>query len=398
MKQRTKILLVLALSFLMTSGSLGVFAAFQDSVKVKNNLALGDVNISLKEYRRKNQREYPYQNFQMVLPGDTVSKIPRITNRAEPCWVRVWLGFSETENKREILSTDNILGMNEGWIKRGDYFYYTKILEEQESVDVFSGIKIPEFWDSSYSLLQTDMTVHAQAVQAANFTPDFSAMSPWGSLEIEKCVHADRSAQCCKNEKIQLRVEFEKNAHKLLAVPGDFFHNFDTVMPGDICQDTIALSNTTEHTARLYFRTEQETLTEKQNEILERLSLTIWMNKEQIYSGNLGAKELSESILLGEFASGAKGDMEFEIEIPKEFTNTYALRDTKVNWIFSLQEEENPLETEVFLQNKENYERTSSVKTEDENSPILHALLLLFSFSAVTAMAVIKKGGKVHEK
>ena len=74
---------------------------FSGFCKNKNNLALGDVNISLKEYRRKNQREYPYQNPQIVLPGDTVSKIPRITNKAEPCWVRVWLGFSEIDNHKK---------------------------------------------------------------------------------------------------------------------------------------------------------------------------------------------------------------------------------------------------------------------------------------------------------
>ena len=397
MKRQTKTLLALALTLAMTSGSLGVFAAFQDSVKIKNNLALGDVNISLKEYKRKNQREYPYQNSQTVLPGDTVSKIPRIINKAEPCWVRVRLGFSGIDNKKNMLSENNILGMNEVWVKRGDYFYYTKILEEQESVDVFSGIKIPEAWDSSYSLLQTDVTIHAQAVQAANFTPDFSAMSPWGNLDVEKCVHADRSARYCKNENLQLRVEFEKNAHRLLAVPGDFFHNFDTVMPGDICRDTIALSNTTEHMASLYFRTEQESLTEKQREVREQLSLTIWMDKERLYSGNLAAKELSEPIFLGEFPADAKGDMEFEIKVPKELKNTYALRDTKVIWVFSL-EEDGILPTETLLQNKEPSERTPSVKTEDESHFFLHALLLLCSISAVTAIAVIQKGGKAHEK
>lgn len=397
MKRQNKLLLALALTLAMTSGSLGVFAAFQDSVKVKNNLAIGDVNISLKEYRRKNQREYPYQNPQIVLPGDTVSKIPRITNKAEPCWVRVWLGFSEIDNHKNMLSEDNIFGMNEAWVKRGDYFYYTKILEEQESVDVFSGIKIPEAWDSSYSLLQTEVSIHAQAVQAANFTPDFSAMSPWGDLDIEKCVHADRNTSCCKNETLKLRVEFEKSAHRLLAVPGDFFHNFDTVMPGDICRDNIALSNTTEHTASLYFHTEQEALTEKQQEVLEQLSLTIWMDKKQLYSGTLGAKELSEKILLGEFPPDSQGNMEFEITVPKELTNTYALRDAKVTWVFSLKEEEAPL-TDTLLEEQEQPERTPSVRTADESPLFFHVLLLLFSISAVLAIAVIQKGGNPHEK
>ena len=70
-------------------------------------------------------------------------------------------------------------------VKRETTFIIQRSWREQESVDVFSGIKIPEAWDSSYSLLQTEVSIHAQAVQAANFTPDFSAMSPWGDLDIE---------------------------------------------------------------------------------------------------------------------------------------------------------------------------------------------------------------------
>mgnify|MGYP000832672698 CR=1 FL=1 len=168
-------------------------------------------------------------------------------------------------------------------------------------------------------------------------------------------------------------------------------------MPGDICRDTIALSNTTEHMASLYFHTEQEALTAKQREVLEQLSLTIWMDQKRLYSGNLAAKELSEPILLGEFPTDAKGDMEFEIKVPKELKNTYALRDTKVIWVFSL-EEDGSLPTETFLQNKEYAEPTPSVKTEDESHFFLHALLLLCSISAVTAIAGIQKGGKAHEK
>lgn len=33
------------------------------------------------------------------------------------------------------------------------------------------------------------ITIVADAVQAANFAPDFRAMSPWGNQKILRCIH-----------------------------------------------------------------------------------------------------------------------------------------------------------------------------------------------------------------
>ena len=60
---------------------------FLDSLTVTNHIALGDVNIGLKEYQKKGSTEVLYTNPKTVIPGETISKIPRITNLAKPCWV-----------------------------------------------------------------------------------------------------------------------------------------------------------------------------------------------------------------------------------------------------------------------------------------------------------------------
>lgn len=40
--------------------------------------------------------------------------------------------------------------------------------------------------------------IQADAIQAANFKPDFSAMSPWGNQVIQKCVHEQDGTLTCK--------------------------------------------------------------------------------------------------------------------------------------------------------------------------------------------------------
>lgn len=397
LKMHRKASAILALILFAISGSV-VFASFQDSVSVKNRIALGDVNISLREYKRQSQKEYAYQNPKTVLPGDLISKIPRITNEASPCWIRVSLTFSGMETDEHRLSEENLRGMTEDWVKRGEYFYYTKILEQNDTVDVFTGVKIPEEWDSSYAQKTTDLSVHAQAIQAANFTPDFGAMSPWGNEEIEKCVHEKSGARTCKNEPMKLRVEFEKDAHRLLAVPGDFFHNFDTLMPGDVQKDFITLSNTTEHPAALYFHTEQEMLTKDQKELLEQMSLSIRMNGQALYSGNLAGEALSKPTLLGEFGSDEEGRMDFEIAVPAALKNTYALRNAQVIWVFSLEENEDGLSEKAALESKDATALSESVKTADESAPAQDLLLLLAAVLTMLGAAWIWRGGNRIEK
>ena len=45
------------------------------------------------EYEIKNGREVLYENHKTVFPGDEISKIPRIKNYANDCWVRVKMTY-----------------------------------------------------------------------------------------------------------------------------------------------------------------------------------------------------------------------------------------------------------------------------------------------------------------
>ena len=99
MRKRTKIAAgLLSLGIL---GTAGVYGYFSDTLQVVNHISVGDIKISVEEFEKKGTKEVPYSNKGEVLPGAVVSKIPRITNRALPCWVRARIVYANDQKELE---------------------------------------------------------------------------------------------------------------------------------------------------------------------------------------------------------------------------------------------------------------------------------------------------------
>ena len=344
----------------------GAYAYYQDSVTVQNHISTGDVNIGIQEYQRINGEEAVYDTTEnrIVLPSEEISKIPRITNYAQPCYIRAKVTHStdpavsdfdteanmETGSEKETYAlTDNdISGISEQWIRKGEYYYYTEPLEYGESVDLFSGVTIPAEWTEASSGASLALTVTAEAIQAANFTPDFQSESPWGDEEIELCVHEQNNAITEVSREYQsMSVVYEGAARNLVAVPEDFFSNLGTAMPGDTLGDSVSVRNTTETEAEFFFRTEVPAeLTDEERDLMEQFSLEITQEGRLVYSGGLDGKELEGAwVSLGVYQPGEEGEIHFTLQLPSELKNVYAQRETFVNWMFSVQGEEPVTET-----------------------------------------------------
>ena len=96
----------------------GSYAYYQDSVTVTNHISTGDVNIGIQEYEKDGDTEKVYEGPAdgIVLPSQSISKIPRITNYAETCYIRVKTTYSgeasdsvsnvDTEKPEEDSKTD----------------------------------------------------------------------------------------------------------------------------------------------------------------------------------------------------------------------------------------------------------------------------------------------------
>lgn len=364
----------------------GSYAYYQDSVTVTNHISTGDVNIGIQEYEKDGDTEKVYAGPKegIVLPSQTISKIPRITNYAETCYIRVKTTYSgeasdsvsnvDTEKPEEdsktdadpnetpeptetpsvdqdketpaeyVLSDEELDGISDEWVKQGEYYYYTQPLKNGESADFFQNVTIPAAWTSKAQDRVLGLTVTAEAVQAANFTPDFNSESPWGDTEIEQCVHeTDNSITEVTKQYTAMSVTYEGAARKLVAAPEDFFRNLQTAMPGDTISDSFQLSNTTATSAEFFFHTETPgNLTDEELDLLKQFKLTITQNGKTLYNGDLQAASLNQEISLGTLETGKNSRVQFTLQLPAELKNAYAKRESMVNWIFRVQGAEEP--------------------------------------------------------
>ena len=338
--KKSRRILTFSLFLLLTACSGAVYAAFRDSVTVTNHVYTGDVNIGIEEKEWKEGELTAYQDPKTVLPGDTVSKIPNIVNYAAECWVRARILSESDRPELEGLTEDMILEMPDGWEKRGEYYYYTKSLKHGSSVDFFRSIRIPETWTEEHAGQVLRLSIRAEAIQTANYTPDFSAMSPWNDVPIEQCIHEKENVVVEQGRNQTLSVAFEGSAYKMVAVPEDFFSNMGEWMPGDHKKDSVQIKNTTDKKAEIFFYTGYEKQSKEQLDLLSKMTLVINYKGKELYKGTLTAEALQNGVSLGWYEPGAEADMGFEIQMPAELQNAYARRNADVKWIFAVKEED----------------------------------------------------------
>lgn len=199
-----------------------------------------------------------------------------------------------------------------------------------------------------------------------------------------------------QKEKTKLSVEFNGQAHKLLSVPGDFFVNMGTAMPGDKFQDTVTVSNTTDQEAEILFRTAVEGQNKSQTELLKGVKLTVDMDDTRLYEGTLDSPGLSKNHSLGKFSPDEKGKLRFSLSIPSEWDNSYALRDAEVQWIFTVNEnsEKKTGSGKSEASGHKKAQKVSSVKTGDFSQPEAAFMILLSSGAVILTVFICRKGGR----
>ena len=298
------------------------------TTEVTNNVTLGDVSISLSEYELdEDGKEVPYQNDKQVLPGQTVDKIVRITNNANASWLRVKAEYTSEEGL-DSLSDDELTLADGDWKKIGDYYYYKKPVAKDESVDFLKRVKIPASWDSTYAEKGFSMILTADAVQEANFTPDWNAGDPWFGTVIETCVHTSYDPKLAGNQAFS--VAFENGADGLVKTGDDFFSNWASLMPGDTVSGQVTLKNSYRRTVTMYFKTE----TIADDALLKSLHLEIKNGDTVLYSGTMDGA-ITEKVKIASLAMNEEAVLTYTVSVPKELNNSYALSKTQTKWIFS---------------------------------------------------------------
>lgn len=231
MKEKKRVLFAACLLTVLLFGILTIQAMTE--TRVTNPVHTGVVDIDLSEYQvNEKGEEELWQDNPTVLPGMTISKIPRISNLGYDCYVRAKMDF-------DIEGMDqSYQELGEGWFLGEDgYYYCKKVLHHGDSTDIFQSIKIPEDFPQELEETQFHLDIKADAIQSKNFTPDFESKQPWGTVEIQDCQETGPYEINTVTRKDALQVVYQGESKKLFADPDNFFVNFSDVMPGDTYQD-----------------------------------------------------------------------------------------------------------------------------------------------------------------
>lgn len=89
--------------YLMLAGSVacyslsGAYAYKSNELKVTSTITTGDVDIAIQENQISEDGETlePFENDQIIVPGDTISKIVTVKNLANPCYLRMKVVYAQ---------------------------------------------------------------------------------------------------------------------------------------------------------------------------------------------------------------------------------------------------------------------------------------------------------------
>ncbi len=305
------------------------------SVEVTNHFETGIVDIRITEHQVKDGLECQWEDNPTILPGQEISKIPRIHNDGNDCYARAKIQVSAEEDMEIRIE---IQGISDKWLQADDgYYYYTEILKTEEYVDLFQSVYIPENFSEDMMEMNFTIDIIVEAIQAKNFTPQFDLTKPWGDVEILECEKEGMYAiNCLKQaETKKFQIIYQGESKKLITNSDDFFKNFSYMMPGDYYCEKIDIFNNSDNNTKLYFRCEAFDNSELLEKIKLKIDIEIEGENKNIYDGNLKFVELSDDIMLGTIEKYEKSNFNFEIIVPEELNNQYSISNSYVKWIFS---------------------------------------------------------------
>lgn len=365
-----RIAVISCLSFLLMGTGSVIYA--MPEVSTENHFETGIVDIALNEYRLVDGEEEKWETAENILPGQDISKIPRIHNIGNDCYIRVKFTFRDTDEELE----DTIYGMDESWSKESDgYYYYHEVLKSGDDLDIFQGLIVPQDFSQEAEGTEFFLDVDVDAIQSKNFIPDYDLNSPWGDIHIvvsEKEGEYDITS-FAPGDSQEFRVEYQGDANKVITNAEDFFENFPVLMPGDEYEDSADLVNSSGNDVKLYFKSEAMYNTELLDKVNIIITSDISGKTETVYEGPIRADELSENKLLGIIPKNSKGKLNFKILVPEELDNEYSVLADCVKWVFS---------TEPIIPDK--------VKTGDNQTVGLYLMTAGISLALGTVLVTVK--------
>ena len=310
----------------------GIYALTNDVINnTESTISTYYVDIKLEQYQ--NGESYTKEN-EVVVPGEVIPLNTKINNLGINCYVRAKITY--TLNNTEYIESNYINGDYKNWTRKDDYYYYDSVLNQNEVIDLFDTIQIPNEIINESSGDKLIVHIIVEAVQAKNFDGN------WNEVDIKEAV--DRSYSMDSDGKSE--IIYENNADKYIDIGDGFFNNLGGLLPGDSIEDQITIDNNSHNKIKYYLSIDTKNLSQEEINLLENVNITIKNSKgEELYKGKL--TEVS-NLLLGIYNSGSNGIISFTISIPSNLNNEYSKIVTKIIWVFSVEEENSSINPETW--------------------------------------------------
>ena len=287
-------------------------------IKLKGNFYTEGVDVSIDAE----------ETHKLIAPGMTVPYAPVITYRGIDAYIRF-----KTDISNSVLSIENFKGLSDKWVKRGDYYYYIEPVSHGAEIDTFESFHVPEEWNErepdSFMNSRFTITSLCDAVQAENFSPDYTSENPWGDLIIQDNTYMGSSyEEYEKSDSAPINLYF-KNQGKY-SLNSELLSN-NSLKPGSTFSNEIVIYNESDRNMEVFFSADKISSQEKQN-LGEILCLHMTIDGKEFYNGNLRAEELVNWKSLVVMEKGTSHKLKYEIYLPSEADNSYEEKEQNYVW------------------------------------------------------------------
>lgn len=323
---------VLCVISLLSSGV--VFAISSNVLPVDNVFQTDKVDIALTNntLTRENKiKEIDSDTPIEVLPGKIISLIPTIENKGADAYIRAFVYLDEHSG----LKLNDLGGISKQWqYNPGDgYFYYKDPVKSDEVVKLYDTLNIPTDYDRKD--IKYDVKVSVGAIQARNFTPDFTSTTPWGNVEIKEYTDSGvYQYQKVVNPTKAVNITYNGKSNELISNKKDFFSDLPKLVPGDTYKNTMTLYNNFDKEVKLYFEGHPDKDISIPNDLLEKISLKITRDDGTVlFDGKLSNDIENKEII--SLKSQETRHINYEIQFADDADNAYANIDHLVHWYFN---------------------------------------------------------------
>lgn len=357
------------------------------SVETVNNIGMGNVSISLNEYKvDASGKETPIpgnSDQKVVMPGETISKLSKITVNASKSWIRAKVMVSGDKEIKDLDEKWVRLVEDKHWVKKGDYYYYNEPVDHGKTISFTKDVVVPLTEEEEVANKKFNIIIWADAVQYANFKPNFNSDNPWFGTVIETSAYTTYKNK--EAGKAGLTVAYEGGAQGLVANTADAFKNFGTLMPGDKVSDSIKIGNSYTQPVRLFFRIDSI----DNEKLAKQVTLKIKAGNVEIFNGTLASA--MKEIYLAYMTPGYSAVLTYELNVPSDLKDEYELTNAKQKWVFRAE-----LGDSVIPADPANY---TPGNTSDPNNMMKYVYVLGGCLAvAVVAGAAIAATKKKEEK